>query len=206
MKLKYTVLALVAMTGAASASYTIISTSVDVGGTTYASSSLSGVDLGSFLTTDSLVFQETAGAPVYSAEALNGGDIPAGAANNNNYVHAPNNDGATITILVDGASVSIQTLAQLSPVGPTPDKGVFEWGTLLGVDLIAAAGNAPGVHTLAYEINYTFSEWNGSDHKIGPQTYQPLTGNATFTLVPEPSAAILLGVGALGLLRRRRRK
>jgi hypothetical protein len=66
-----------------------------------------------------------------------------------------------------------------------------------GADLLAGLSN--GDHTLTVRYEATNTE-NGSPqpvHSAGPFT-------ADFSVIPEPSAAILGGLGLLGLLRRRR--
>lgn len=206
--------AALAMASTANAAYIINSTSVTIGGVTYAStgssdSTLAGVDLGTFSNSDSLIFDGTAATPIYAATASSGGDTPTGATVNDNYIHAGNNDGATLRIIVNGSTVST-TVLSLS-LDPGSDKGAFGWGdsALADFDLIAAVGGAAGVHTVSYEIDYTFSQWDGANTQIGPQIHAPLASTASFTVsaaaVPEPSSAALLGLGGIALILRRRK-
>lgn len=74
-------------------------------------------------------------------------------------------------------------------VFPNSDSGTF---TSSGTDVAGA--------TSYYQINMA-TPASGSDNF---RTMANSTGSAAFTVVPEPSAALLGAIGALGLLRRRR--
>lgn len=64
------------------------------------------------------------------------------------------------------------------------------------IDLLAGLGN--GTHSLAVRYESPFT-WAG-----GSGTYNEGSFTATFTTIPEPSAALLGGLGVICLLRRRR--
>ena len=206
--------AALALATSANASYIITGTSVTIDGTTYAStgtadSTLAGINLGTFTSSDTLIFDGTAATPLYAATVLSGGDIPTGATVNDNYIHAGNNDGATLRIIVDGSTVLTQALS--ISLDPGSDKGAFGWGNdaLADFDLIAAVGGVAGEHTVSYEIDYTFSQWDGANTQIASQVHAPQASNATFTIsaaaVPEPSSTALLGLGGIALILRRRK-
>lgn len=69
------------------------------------------------------------------------------------------------------------------------------------VNLLAGLPN--GTYTLSVSVSYTYNQWDGSQTIVhtsennGPAT-------ATFTVIPEPTAALLGSLGAFALLRRRR--
>lgn len=85
-----------------------------------------------------------------------------------------------------------------------PNPGDQRWGTdnFGGLTSNILSGLTPG--------NYTLTVWSriSTNGTNAPTTLFNNRGglnyNATFTVVPEPSAALLGGIGALALLRRRR--
>lgn len=203
---KYTFLALAAMASTASASYIIVGSGISVGGTDYSGNALSGVNLGTFSTSDTLLLDGSSTTDIYTATVNDGGAVPAGAQNANNYIHSPNGDGASMVIKINGATVSTQQLTLSTD--PGSDKGTFGWGNVANfaeLDLIALAGNTAGTYDLSYEIAYTFTNWAPGNVQVTGQSHSPMTGVASFTVVPEPSSTALLGLGGLALILRRRK-
>ena len=69
------------------------------------------------------------------------------------------------------------------------------------VNLLSGLSN--GTYTLSVSVNYTFNQWNGSQTIVNTSANNG-PASATFTVIPEPSAALLGGLGVMALLRRRR--
>ena len=92
--------------------------------------------------------------------------------------------------------------------GTTLSFGGFDFGDILGFDVNTAA---LGVHPLVlgdFTLDATnlahYGAGNALDLGGGRSAYFS-EGSLAVTIVPEPSAALLAGIGALAFLRRRRR-
>jgi hypothetical protein len=98
-----------------------------------------------------------------------------------------------------------------APIGNNYGNGTTTYNPALVANYtIAVAPNAAaGTYTLSTFTNVGYSDANFTDHPFSaPPTGSP-NGN-TFTVVvvaaPEPSTALLFGIGSLGMLLRRRRR
>ena len=69
------------------------------------------------------------------------------------------------------------------------------------VNLLDGLGN--GTYTLEVSVTYTHNNWDGSSASELTSTGNSVA-TATFTVIPEPTAALLGSLGLLALLRRRR--
>lgn len=69
------------------------------------------------------------------------------------------------------------------------------------VNLLSGLSN--GSYTVTVSVSYTFNQWTGSQTLVNPSNGNGLSV-ASFTVVPEPSSALLGLFGSLLLLRRRR--
>jgi hypothetical protein len=109
--------------------------------------------------------------------------------------------------LAAGGTLDIsQGLLTLAP-GTTLSFGGFDFGDIIGFDVNTAA---VGTHTLVlgdFTLNTTnlahFGAGNALDLGGGRSAYFS-EGSLAVTIIPEPSAALLAGIGALAMLRRRR--
>ncbi len=92
-------------------------------------------------------------------------------------------------IFIDGF-----VLAGLFPAIPLPQ--------FAGQLIIDATGVEPGDYAIL--IDGTSNQDDGRSALAGAEGLDSLTGMATFTVVPEPGTLSLLGLAALGLIRRRK--
>jgi len=108
--------------------------------------------------------------------------------------------GATIRYRIDGGSFSsfALTFNQNNVNGANGDQRWYGEGA--NVNLLTGLNN--GVHTIEvfYEAPFTFTGGSGT-HVVNNGT---ANYSATFTLVPEPSIALLGSIGLLAVMRRRR--
>ena len=68
------------------------------------------------------------------------------------------------------------------------------------INLLSGLSN--GVYTLVTSVTYTFNEWTGTTNVLTSSNNGVAT--STFTVVPEPTSALLGAISTLFLLRRRR--
>lgn len=108
--------------------------------------------------------------------------------------------GATIRYRINGGAFSSFGLVfnQNNVNGANGDQRWYGEGA--NVNILSGLNN--GTHTLEvfYEAPFTFTGGSGT-HVVNNGTFNYAT---TFTLVPEPSCAVLGSIGLLALLRRRR--
>lgn len=114
----------------------------------------------------------------------------------NNWLDGSNT--ATLLILVDGNSLGTFSLSQTGVSGNNRNWALNPGST---IDLLAGLSN--GSHTVEVSVDYTYNWWDGSNTQVGTSTNNGYS-SSTFTVVPEPTVALLGGLGLLGLLRRRR--
>ncbi len=111
-----------------------------------------------------------------------------------------------VNIAAGGTLDISQGLLTLAP-GTTLSFGGFDFGDIIGFDVNTAA---VGTHTLVlgdFTLDTTnlanFGAGNALDLGGGRSAYFS-EGSLAVTIIPEPSAALLAGIGALAMLRRRR--
>lgn len=161
------------------------------------SSGLNGTDLGDFATSGTLTIDNAA---VFTWKN-SGGDVT-GADFNYRVYPTGGTPGAFIPVgLGFGADATFTAYGVTGSGsgdqlwGGDGSVGAANFGT--PIDLIAAAGATPGDYTVEwYFIAYTNE---GDRYNSNSPDW-----NATFTIVPETSSALLGALGALALLRRRR--
>ena len=158
---------------------------------------LNGYDFGSVntLTGQSLLLQNW----YFENYAYNGGSTPPGAATNNNWLDGSNVAALLVSIFANGTEVSNQKL-QLFQTGSAGSNRFWQLnGAAQGTNL--AAGLANGTYTVQFTNVYDVNQWTGSVSQFNAYTG---TSVASFTVIPVPGAAALLGLA--GIITSRRRK
>ena len=158
--------------------------------------SLSGYNFGSVnvLTGQTLTLQNW----YFENYAYNGGNTPVGAATNNNWLD--NASTASLTVIVQNSAAMVVTgftLAQTSTIG----NNRF-WQLAPGQQSYAnlAAGLSNGTYSVQFSTTYNFNQWTGSTSQVITTT---ATSTASFTVIPAPGAAALVGLAGLIASRRR---
>lgn len=111
----------------------------------------------------------------------------------NNWLDGANT--ATLNLSINSVSNN-QSLTQTSVSG----NNRFWNNSPDTVNLLSGLSN--GVYTLVTSVTYTFNEWTGSTNVLTSSNNGVAT--STFTVVPEPTSALLGAFSTLFLLRRRR--
>lgn len=109
-----------------------------------------------------------------------------------------------ITVTLTGATIPAGAVFSMWKGEVTP---LFSFSTLGGISAADSISLAPGAHI---DFNWGFTEVGDYDltfliegtHAV--DGFKSTPASYTFSVIPEPSAALLGAVGALGLLRRRR--
>jgi hypothetical protein len=140
--------------------------------------------------------------------AWDGGATPDGGGTSNNWLNAGNFVGLNYSITSAGGSDNWQYIRAPNSV----DAFVDEWNAPnLNRNLLS--GLSAGTYTFKYYFDVEYNSWTGSATVLG-HTYDavgvqagagngPNLANAsstTFTVVPEPSTGMLMGLGVAGLL------
>ena len=140
--------------------------------------------------------------------AWDGGSTPDGGGTSNNWLNASNFVGLNYSITSAGGSDNWQYIRAPNTVEATVD----EWNAPnLNRNLLS--GLSAGTYTFKYYFDVEYNSWTGSATVLG-HTYDavgvqagagngPNLANAsstTFTVVPEPSTGMLMGLGVAGLL------
>jgi hypothetical protein len=140
--------------------------------------------------------------------AWDGGATPDGGGTSNNWLNAGNFVGLNYSITSAGGSDNWQYIRAPNSV----DAFVDEWNAPnLNRNLLS--GLSAGTYTFKYYFDVEYNSWTGTATVLG-HTYDAVgvqagAGNApnlanasstTFTVVPEPSTGMLMGLGVAGLL------
>lgn len=130
--------------------------------------------------------------------AYNGGSTPTGAATNNNWLDGSNVAALLVSIFSNGNVVSNQKL-QLFQTGSAGNNRFWQLnGAAQGTNL--AAGLANGTYTVQFTNVYDANQWTGSVSQFNTYTSAAV---ASFTVIPAPGAAALVGLAGLIASRRR---
>lgn len=127
--------------------------------------------------------------------AYNGGNTPAGASTNNNYLSGSST--AIFKIYRDSSLLSTVSMRQSSVNGN--DRSWDLGATPTAINLLAGleGSGSPISRSLNWTIDWTFNQWTGTESIISAQSTSG--GNMTFQTVPEPSTGMLMGLGVAGL-------
>ena len=142
----------------------------------------------------------------------NGGATPDGGGSNDNWIPTSHQVGLNYSITPTGGADSWQYIQAANTVA----GNVQEWNiSSLSRNLLS--GLSAGTYSFKYYFDVTYNSWTGSTvlghtyDAVGVQQAGagngPNLANAsstTFTVVPEPSTGILMGLGVAGLLVMRR--
>jgi hypothetical protein len=127
--------------------------------------------------------------------AYKGGGTPTNASTNDNYLSSSST--AVFKIFRDSSLLSTVNMRQSGLSGNNRfwDLGV----TPTAINLLAGleGSGSPITRSLNWTIDWTFNQWNGSESVVSAQSTSG--GNMTFQTVPEPSTAMLMGLGVAGL-------
>lgn len=157
---------------------------------------LNGFDFGSVnkLTGQTLNLQNW----FFENYAYNGGSTPAGAATNNNWLDGSNLAALVMTITSNGVIVSSKNMA-LNQTGDSGNNRYWQLSTASrGTNI--AAGLANGTYAVEFFTAYNVNQWTGSVSQFSTSTP---TATASFTVIPAPGAAALVGLAGLVASRRR---
>ncbi len=158
---------------------------------------LNGYDFGSVnaLTGQSLLLQNW----YFENYAYNGGGTPPGGTTNNNWLDANNIASLVVTVMQGSTQLSSNTysLYQASVSG----NNRFWQLSVPARDTNLAGGLSNGSYSVTFTTTYNFNQFNGSTSQVNGTT---TTSTGTFSVVPGPGAAALLGLA--GLITSRRRK
>lgn len=111
----------------------------------------------------------------------------------NNWITSSNT--ATLNLTINSVSNN-QTLTYSSLSG----NNHFWNNSPDSINLLSGLSN--GVYTMVTSVTYTFNEWTGTTNVLTSSNNGVAT--STFTVVPEPTSALLGAFSTLFLLRRRR--
>jgi hypothetical protein len=142
----------------------------------------------------------------------NGGTTPDGGGSNDNWIPTSHQVGLNYSITPTGGADSWQYIQAANTVS----GNVQEWN-ISSLNRSLLSGLSAGTYSFKYYFDVTYNSWTGSATVLG-HTYDavgvqagagngPNLANAsstTFTVVPEPSTGMLMGLGVAGLLVMRR--
>jgi len=138
----------------------------------------------------------------------NGGATPDGGGSNDNWIPTSHQVGLNYSITPTGGADSWQYIQAANTVS----GNVQEWN-ISSLNRNLLSGLSAGTYSFKYYFDVTYNSWTGSATVLG-HTYDavgvqagagngPNLANAsstTFTVVPEPSTGMLMGLGVAGLL------
>ena len=158
---------------------------------------LDGYDFGSIntITGESLVLSTW----YFENYAWNGGSTPTGALTNNNYLSNSSVASLTVTIKSGTTTVSSNTYA-LEQVGWFNFNRYFQLtSNPAGYDL--ASGLSNGSYTVEFSNTFSVNQLAGTVSQFNVTT---AISTASFSVVPAPGAAALIGLAGLTTSRRRK--
>ena len=137
----------------------------------------------------------------------NGGVTPDGGGSNDNWIPTTHLLGFNYSITASGGSDSWQFIQTPNTV----PGNVQEWN-ISGLNRNLLTGLSAGDYTFKYYFSAQYNSWTGSEVVLG-NTYDaagvqggagnsPILANASstsFTVIPEPSSSLLMGLGLAGL-------
>lgn len=159
--------------------------------------SLSGYNFGSVnvLTGQTLMLENW----YFENYAYNGGNTPVGASTNNNWLDNANT--AFLTVIVQNSSAMVVTGFTLTQTGSAGNNRF--WQLASGQQSFAnlAAGLSNGAYSVQFSTTYNFNQYNGGTSQVVTST---ATSTGSFTVIPAPGAAALVGLA--GFINSRRCK
>jgi len=131
--------------------------------------------------------------------AYNGGNTPAGALSNDNWLDGSNTAVLAVKVMSGGSVISDNsyTLFQSGVSG----NNRFWQLSAPAQNTNLAAGLANGSYSVSFSTTFTFNVWSGF---VSQGSSTTATSVGTFSVVPAPGAIAL--IGAAGLLGSRRRR
>jgi len=141
----------------------------------------------------------------------NGGATPDGGGSNDNWIPTSHQVGLNYSITPTGGADSWQYIQAVNTVA----GNVQEWN-ISSLNRSLLSGLSAGTYSFKYYFDVTYNSWTGSTvlgHTYDAVGVQAGAGNGpnlanasstTFTVVPEPSTGMLMGLGVAGLLVMRR--
>lgn len=158
---------------------------------------LNGYDFGSVntLTGQSLLLQNW----YFENYAYNGGGTPPGGTTNDNWLDANNIASLVVTVMQGSTQLSSNTYG-LYQSGVSGNNRFWEL-SVPSRNTNLAGGLSNGSYSVTFTTTYNFNQFNGSTSQVNGTT---TTSTGTFSVVPGPGAAALLGLA--GLITSRRRK
>jgi hypothetical protein len=138
----------------------------------------------------------------------NGGTTPDGGGSNDNWIPTSHQVGLNYSITPTGGADSWQYIQAANTVSGNAQ----EWN-IGSLNRNLLSGLSAGTYSFKYYFDVTYNSWTGTETVLG-HTYDavgvqagagngPNLANAsstTFTVVPEPSTGMLMGLGVAGLL------
>lgn len=138
----------------------------------------------------------------------NGGATPDGGGSNDNWIPTSHQVGLNYSITPTGGADSWQYIQAANTVS----GNVQEWN-ISSLNRNLLSGLSAGTYSFKYYFDVTYNSWTGSATVLG-HTYDAVgvqagagngpnlanTSSTTFTVVPEPSTGMLMGLGVAGLL------
>ncbi|NBX37019.1 MAG: hypothetical protein EBR10_07325 [Planctomycetes bacterium] len=131
--------------------------------------------------------------------AYNGGNIPAGALSNDNWLDGSNTASLAVTVMSGGNVISSNSY-ELFQTGVSGNNRFWQLSAP-AQNTNLSAGLSNGSYSISFRTTFTFNVWSGF---VSTGSSTTATSVATFSVVPAPGAIAL--IGAAGLLGSRRRR
>ncbi len=130
--------------------------------------------------------------------AYNGGNIPAGALSNDNWLDGSNTASLAVTVMSGGNVISSNSY-ELFQTGVSGNNRFWQLSAP-AQNTNLSAGLSNGSYSISFSTTFTFNVWSGF---VSTGSSTTATSVATFSVVPAPGAIALIGLAGLSARRRR---